>query len=231
MDKATVKLMKESMELAWRNLPLKNGELCVAACHAYAALCQAEALERIAGCHICSSHTNVHDGTQHDWYERDMKDDANNRGDQSIADAISERPILCLDCNDMIPPAGVYAFNDPNDGQVIPLCGSCGRKRDKESIADAINEQVTDPPDEPWSTLPQRTYKDGISFVCFCNVGYASKAEADECTIRHAAVPPDVPFEPIRALCIGCDMLYPIEDLTTRSTGRFCTTCYYLEVV
>ena len=228
MDKTTTGNMKEEAVFQFqlqKEQVRYDAPVMLQAIQAYAELCKAEALERIAD-QLGSTFKMMNFAD----YEA-LINDANNRGDQSIADAISERPILCLDCKERIPSAGVYAFNDPNEGQVIPLCGSCGRKRDKESIADAINEQVTDPPDEPWSTLPQRTYKDGISFVCFCNVGYASKAEADECTIRHAAVPPDEPFKPIRALCIGCDMLYPIEDLTTRSTGRFCTTCYYLEAV
>ena len=140
MDKEMIEDMKKEAVFQFqlqKEQVRYDAPVMLQAIQAYAELCKAEATERMAGCHICSSHTNVHDGTQHDWYERDMKDDANNRGDQSIADAISE--------------------------------------------------QVTDPP--------------------------------------------DVPFEPIRALCIGCDMLYPIEDLTTRSTGRFCTTCYYLEAV
>ena len=191
MDKELIEDMKAHAAYVFREH--KDSAMNIQAIQAYAALCKAEALERIADAIAEEDYEVGPCGSFHKLQANGLcancfkSMDPMGKADQSIADAISERPILCLDCKERIPSAGVYAFNDPNEGQVIPLCGSCGRKRDKESIADAISEQVTDPP--------------------------------------------DVPFEPIRALCIGCDMLYPIEDLTTRSTGRFCTTCYYLEAV
>ena len=136
MDKTIIKEMKAHADYVFR--AHKDGAMNIQACQAYAELCKAEALERIADAMEARTAESIISEMKANELMREMfKDDASNRGDQSIADAISE--------------------------------------------------QVTDPPDEP--------------------------------------------FKPIRALCIGCDMLYAIEDLTTRSTGRFCSTCYYLEAV
>ena len=77
----------------------EGASVMMQAIQAYAALCQAEAMELMAGCRICGSQSNTHDDAQHERYARetkkmyaaDLANDANNRGDQSIADAISEQ--------------------------------------------------------------------------------------------------------------------------------------------
>ena len=98
MDKLLIEDMKRSCDMAYRSTT--DQFLIVQAVHAYAALCQAEAMERMADAmqpQVITVSTGIA-GVDADG----MRDDANNRGDQSIADAISE--------------------------------------------------QVTDPPDEPWPT-------------------------------------------------------------------------------
>ena len=104
MNKTIIKEMKQHADYHLRNAP--SPDISLQAIQAYAALCQAEATERMAdatermaGCRICGSQSGQHDGAQHEKYAREMYkfnrsqhfDDANNRGDQSIADAIGEQ--------------------------------------------------------------------------------------------------------------------------------------------
>ena len=65
----------------------------IQAIQAYAALCQAEAMERIADAmepQVITVSTGIA-GVDADGMREVLKDDANNRGDQSIADAIGEQ--------------------------------------------------------------------------------------------------------------------------------------------
>ena len=161
----------------------KDGAMNIQAIQAYAALCKAEALERIADAIAEEDYEVGPCGSFHKLQANGLcancfkSMDPMGKADQSIADAISERQV-CVSavCNET-------------------LCSECGE-------------------------CPNR-----------CGFGPYEPSPHDEHAKQQVTDPPDVPFEPIRALCIGCDMLYPIEDLTTRSTGRFCTTCYYLEAV
>ena len=152
MDKTIIEEMKQHADYVFR--AHKDGAMNIQAIQAYAALCQAEATERIA--------------KTLDGIEGELK---------------TLRMVL--------EPQRIVGNTDgmwtSEAKQMMAMEAQALGNRGDQSIADAISEQVMDPPDEP--------------------------------------------FKPIRALCIGCDMLYPIEDLTTRSTGRFCTTCYYLEAV
>ena len=79
----------------------------IQAIQAYAALCQAEALERIADALAITDEERelltIRKQFSQDLELLKAEQIQGGKGDQSIADAISERPILCLDCKERIP--------------------------------------------------------------------------------------------------------------------------------
>ena len=127
MDKTIIKDMKEEAHFQFtmqRSRVDYNGTIMMQAIQAYAALCQAEALERIADAlqpRVITVSTGIA-GVDADG----MRDAVHNKGDQSIADAIGEQTSYC----------------DDHKLQANGLCLRCIQQYHTK-------QQVADPHDEP----------------------------------------------------------------------------------